>query len=118
MEEGKAAEVLNGENSHCFTKQDVKEALQLAQKGEQQPQAVSASETTWFYFPLSYNSHYKATEMSITLRPISHSRNPFPHPQTRYTLCCGSTSNNKFKPQHQAVYNSRIRPIQWIFGDN
>lgn len=118
MYEDEAIRTLRGENSCYLTEQDVKEALLLRQKGEQRLRVVSDSETTWFYFAVSFDEHYGATEICVSPRPSHYSQNPFYHPSCRYTLCCEEARADELKDQQQAVYDGRIRPSQWRFGND
>lgn len=107
---------LHGKYIH-ITNQEVEEAALLAQKGVQRLQTVSNCESTLFYFFTSRNGHFGAAEICVT--PMSRDeRNPFYRPTLRYTLCCDDAPLDYFKRQHQTVYDVRIRPSQWTFGDD
>ena len=111
-------EALDRDGSQFFTDQEVCESLLLTRKGEQRLRAVSKSQPSYFYFFAFYNGHYGPAEVCVS--PIEHHGHLFYHPELRYGLCCSSQVGleNQFKEQYQAVYDARIRPSQWTFGDD
>ncbi|RYP53360.1 hypothetical protein DL768_001605 [Monosporascus sp. mg162] len=100
-----------------FTDREVQKAVRLAQKGEQRLRIVSDRGPTLFYFSTFRNGHFGYAEICIT-PTSSNERNPFYKPTLRYTCCCDNAPLGQFKIQHQAVYDARIGPSQWIFGDD
>lgn len=91
---------------------DIVEAIALQQKGLQRLQPLSDSATSYFSLCPSSNGHYGPAEISVS--PINGGpRNVFYLPGSRYALCCNDASEDLFRSQYQAVYDTRIRPSQW-----
>lgn len=103
--------------SRFFSEGDVDEAVVLQERGYQRLQPVSHSATTSFYFCASRDGHFGPAEISISPTASGHARNSFYKPILRYFLCCDKAPVDIFKAQYQAVYDVRIRPAQWTFGD-